>query len=473
MGESGRVAARPWIGPAALLLLVVCAYLPHLGRGFLKDDFDWIAGSRFAGAQGLIDLFSRQNGFYRPVVNLTFALNQRLFGLEPFGYGLTNLALVLCCIAAIATLGRALGMPPAAAWMAAALWGLNPHGVGGAVMWISGRTSLLAVLFSVLAAAAHLRGRRAAAAGLCLLALLSKEEAVAIPLVLVVWTALERPREARAHRKEILRAALLFSLPLIVYFLLRLRTAAFYIWTAPSYYTFTFAPGLVLRNLAEYVDRTSTLAAVCVVVVWLAAGRIFRLSPTERGWAEKGMVWLAATLVMPLLLPVRSSLYALLPAVGSALCAAALLHASWQGMRPARRRTLLLAAPLVAIALLPVYWSRNVRLMRQAQLSRQVLAELSRARADVEAASTVVSIDDPTQKVNLANTFGTLVQEAVRLTMGVANAAVWVEPPLPNWAEAGLRRPAGRTITFRLVRDRLVQQDAPGLQPADRGTRPQ
>lgn len=459
--------------PGALLLLVTGAYLPHLGRGFLKDDFAWIAGSQFAGVHGLIDLFSRQNGFYRPVVSLTFALNQRLFGLEPFGYGLTNLALVLCCIAAIAALGRALGMPPAATWTAAALWGLNPHGVGGAVMWISGRTSLLAVLFSALAAAAHLRGRRVVAAGLCLLALLSKEEAVPIPLVLVVWTALERPREARAHRKEILRAALLFSLPLILYFLLRLRTAAFYPWTAPSYYTFTFAPGLLLRNLAEYLDRTSTLAAVCVVVVWLATGRALRLSPPEHGWVEKGLVWLAGTLVMPVLLPVRSSLYALLPAVGSALCASTLLHAMWRDMRPTRRRALLFAAPLVAIALLPVYWSRNLRLMRQAQLSRHVLADLSRARVDVEAASTVVLIDDPTQKVNLANTFGTLVQDAVRLTTGVANAAVWVEPPLPNWAEAGLRPPAGRTATFRLVRDRLVPQDTPERQPGDRGASPQ
>lgn len=455
------------------MLLIVCAYLPHLGRGFLKDDFAWIAASQFAGAHGLMDLFSRQNGFYRPVVSLTFALNQRLFGLEPFGYGLTNLALVLCCAAAIAALGRALGMPPAAAWTAAALWGLNPHGVGGAVMWISGRTSLLAVLFSALAAVAHLRGRRAAAAGLCLLALLSKEEVVPIPLVLTLWTALERPRDARAHRKEILRAALLFALPLILYFLLRLRTAAFYPWTAPSYYTFTFAPALVLRNLAEYLDRTSTLAAICVVVVWLATWRAWRLSPTEHGWVGKGLVWLAGTLAMPVLLPVRSSLYALLPAVGSALCASALLHAMWQDMRPTRRRALLFAAPLVAIALLPVYWSRNLRLMRQAQLSRHVLADLSRARVDVEAASTVVLIDDPTQKVNLANTFGTLVQDAVRLTTGLANAAVWVEPPLPNWADAGLRPPAGRTATFRLVRDRLVQQHTPGRQPGDRDARPQ
>ena len=122
--------ARPSVGYAASVtrektrivswclvpLLAVCAsYLPDLGRGFIKDDFAWILGSRTAGAFGWIDLFSRDNGFYRPLVAMSFSVNERLAGLEPYWYGLTNLALVVGCMAALYRLARALGMPWGAA----------------------------------------------------------------------------------------------------------------------------------------------------------------------------------------------------------------------------------------------------------------------------------------------------------------------------------------------------------------------
>ena len=41
------------------------------------------------------------NGFYRPLVSLSFWADERLFGLEPFGYGLTNLAFFLAAGPAI------------------------------------------------------------------------------------------------------------------------------------------------------------------------------------------------------------------------------------------------------------------------------------------------------------------------------------------------------------------------------------
>ena len=50
---------------------MIAAYLADLGRGFIKDDFAWILGSRTAGPLGFIDLFGRDNGFYRPLVSLT------------------------------------------------------------------------------------------------------------------------------------------------------------------------------------------------------------------------------------------------------------------------------------------------------------------------------------------------------------------------------------------------------------------
>ncbi len=134
-----------------LLLALLAIYLPGLGHGFIKDDFVWIASSEVTSADNLVALFTHAPDFYRPVVALSFTLNRWLFGIDPFGYGLTNFALLLCAAAALARLAVALGMSWGGALGAAALWSLNFHGIDMALLWMSGRTSLLLALFSLLA----------------------------------------------------------------------------------------------------------------------------------------------------------------------------------------------------------------------------------------------------------------------------------------------------------------------------------
>ena len=64
---------------AALLL----AYVPDLGHGFVKDDFGWIRGARIESANDATALLTRSNGFYRPLVSATFALNYAVSGMAP------------------------------------------------------------------------------------------------------------------------------------------------------------------------------------------------------------------------------------------------------------------------------------------------------------------------------------------------------------------------------------------------------
>lgn len=47
-------------------------------------------------------------------------------------------------------LAERLGLPVPAALLTAAVWSFNFHGINVAVLWISGRTSLLVVLFAIL-----------------------------------------------------------------------------------------------------------------------------------------------------------------------------------------------------------------------------------------------------------------------------------------------------------------------------------
>src|SRR5688500_7950784 len=189
------VAAGAAVAGAFLLI-----YLPDAGHGFISDDFRWIVEGRAKSMGDLIALLGSNTGFYRPVVSWSFAADHAAWGTNAFGYGLTNLVLCLATAAALFTLARRVALPPSAALVAAGVWLFNFHAVNMAVLWLSGRTSLLVSLFSLATAHAMLAGRPLMAGGLALLALLSKEEAVALPALFSAYIACtERRARDRAR----------------------------------------------------------------------------------------------------------------------------------------------------------------------------------------------------------------------------------------------------------------------------------
>src|SRR5262245_33981370 len=90
---SNRMMRTIW--PLVLLALFLIVYLPQTGHGFIKDDYRWIATSRVNAPGDLPALFASNVGFYRPLVSATFALDHAIWALDPFGYGITNIALLL------------------------------------------------------------------------------------------------------------------------------------------------------------------------------------------------------------------------------------------------------------------------------------------------------------------------------------------------------------------------------------------
>src|SRR5258707_599382 len=173
-----------WI---AWIVFVAAVFCPDVGRGFIKDDFTWIRTAQAATTNPVTLIRQPDAGFYRPVVTLTFAFDYAVHGWKARGYGWTNLALYVLCVAAVAVLALAIELPLPVAALSAFLWAVNPHGVNMAILWLSGRTALLLALFSLLAAAAFVRRWYGAAAVLVACALLSKEEAVALPFILLAW----------------------------------------------------------------------------------------------------------------------------------------------------------------------------------------------------------------------------------------------------------------------------------------------
>ena len=449
MRTPGLVSRLPlWVHAVALAIIVAAVYGPDVGRGFSKDDFRWIVASRVRSAGDLKRLFVDTTGFYRPMVSLSFAANERLGGANPMGYGLTNLALALATAVAIAFLARGLQLPMGACLFAAGVWLMNFHGINMAVLWISGRTALLLTLFAVLSAIAASRGRPAAAALLAFAAMLSKEEAVLLPVALIVILALTtRARlPAEAHTTPRAKVGLPVVLAMVYcaaaeigYLFLRRHSNAMTPGTAPDFYQFVFAPAAVFQNVLQYADRAATLTALLLILLLAITRKRPALDRAERSAVTIGAAWVLAGFAVTVFLPVRSSLYACFPSVGVALAGAAVASALWRAGPPERRRLAAVVALILPFLLIPIYRQRNGRWVELAVLSSNVTPALQEAARIAGPDGNILIVDDRSTRVSMLNTFGFLLADAVELT-SAQRPTVWLVPPQPGTATLDVPR---------------------------------
>lgn len=437
-------------GVTTLVVAFLLIYLPDVGHGFIKDDFAWIRTSRSADVGQLFALFTANTGFYRPLVSVSFAADHALWGLNPPGYGFTNLALFGACAVLLFALARGLGLSPPAAVLGTAVWAFNFHAVNMALLWLSGRTSLLVTLFSISTARVLLRGSHLFAGLFSLGAMLAKEEAALLPALFTVFFFLDQPSAKVTTR---LRHGLALCWPLwlslLIYAALRLQSGAFGPLDAPSYYQFSFSPGLILRNVAEYADRAATAGVVVALVLFFAVGpRRPRLVEHELRTLLLAGIWVVATYALTVLLPVRSSLYALLPSVGIGLAAGA--FGSWAARTsPARFQNAATALVILTVLLVPVYRSRNIRWVALADLSARVMRAVRAEATRQPNGGRIVLVDSPNERFNLDSTFGTLFPDAVSLIAG----PLWTGRVLSPGEEI----PVNTTVSFRLANGRLIR----------------
>jgi hypothetical protein len=428
---------------AALVAAWLLAYGPTIAGGFIKDDFGWIYHSRLTGWSSLYSVFADAEVFYRPMVQLSFGVTEALFGNNPVPYALTNLILGLACGASIFVLARAAGLTSGVALVATAIWAFNVHGINMAIVWLSGRTSLLGTLFSTLAAIAFLRNRGLAAAVLAFAAFLSKEEVLALPLIFTVWLLIDRADWKRSISTWV---------ALAIYLVIRQYSGAVGISNAPPYYQFTFDPMHVATNIFEYADRSMTLAALFVIATAIGMRCLPRLDAAGRRIVVMGAVWLIGGFAVTIWLPVRSSLYAVFPSVGVALAAGAIVSSLVRQSDTQRAWRMAVAALLLPFMLLPIYWRRNVRWTELRDLSNQTIRAI---QADGLAPQTLIVLeDDLSTRANFRHVFGALLPEASALLFG-NQASLWIEPPPPEIDPAAKPTDTGRTVFFRLVDGRV------------------
>jgi hypothetical protein len=418
---------KPLAAALVLIAMLVAIYGPGIGRGFVKDDVVWVGANQVASWADARALLFRTDGFYRPIVAATFALDRALYGLEPFGYGVTNFALLLLGAAALAYLGVTIGLRPATAVVAAGVWALNFHAVNMAVLWLSGRTALCVAIAALLSAAALVKQRPIIAGVAALAAMLAKEEAVLLPFIFSGWVWIlgngARPRVA-----ETIRLTWPTWIALAVYFGLRAQTGAMTPMTANAAYRFVLSPGPLAGNALEYLDRACTFSFIVLVLAHLIAWQRPAMTPGIRRASMLGGIWFVGTFALTMFVPNRSSLYALLPSAAPALVTGFLLQRLWDATSPAAGRRLVAAAVVAPLLLLPVYWSRNTRWVEIAELSADTFAAVRRVARERPDVDVLMFQDDRSTRRSFADTYDQLLPEAASLAAGRAIRADLVSP---------------------------------------------
>jgi hypothetical protein len=236
---------------------------------------------------------------------------------------------------------------------------------------------------------------------------------VVLPLLLLLLDVV-----AAGERSTTIRSMLQRSWPLwtaaALYLIIRMQSGAFSLSDAPAYYRLTFDPRVVVKNAAEYLDRGATWPAVAAVLMFLFTPGGTSLNDDERRVVRFGVVWFVLMFAVTEFLPVRSSLYAVVPSIGSAIAAASFAS---RAQRAAPHRFALVSTTLIAgaAALIPVYRMRNQGLIQPADLSTQATAELQRAVQGRPGIRELVLLDDADAAVTLEDAFGALAPDAVHL----------------------------------------------------------
>ena len=136
-----------WARGAALVLLVLLAYLPALRAGYVWDDDDYITQNpTLTDLKGLVRIWTQPGAVpqYYPVVHTTYWVERHLWGLRPLGYHLVNILLHGLGAVLFWSVLRRLSLR--GAWIGAALFALHPVGVES-VAWVTERKNVLSTCF--------------------------------------------------------------------------------------------------------------------------------------------------------------------------------------------------------------------------------------------------------------------------------------------------------------------------------------
>lgn len=159
--DSGRHGRNDLLICVSLAAVTVAAFWPALFNDFVKyDDPDFVTANPYVRSglswRGIAWAFGSLAVYWEPLTWISYMIDAQLYGLDPRGFHVTNLALhVACTIVLFRVLKRLTGAVWPSAFVAA-LFALHPLHVETAA-WVAERKGVLSTWFFLLAISAYAR----------------------------------------------------------------------------------------------------------------------------------------------------------------------------------------------------------------------------------------------------------------------------------------------------------------------------
>ena len=303
-----------------IILVTGASLIPILGFDFnlATDDYFFvlqnplITDTSVTGFLKVITSTGPRYNDFQPVAFLSYWLDYALFGLRPAGYYATQIILHLITTALVFIVIQAITGNDLLALLTSLIFALHPIQVDTVAM-INQRKTLLATMFSLLSIRSYLQWQknrfnsRYVTAVVCfLLALLSKSEAVVVPLLLVLVDSCRTGRlrfSAFSHTVPFFVLAALFSLITILTVTSSGHIKPYHFGTAAnqlllivliySDYLFSFIAPLNLSPAYSYnpmeLMSWRMVVAGAVMVSWMA---LFVIAIRRKWqWITLGLLW--------------------------------------------------------------------------------------------------------------------------------------------------------------------------------------
>jgi len=249
---------------AAVLFIIAVAivsYFNALSNGFVYDDLYLVLHNTRLGGWNDVPVIFRTGywedggGLYRPLTILSFLLEHSIAGYNPIIYHLDNLLLHLGCSLLIYAILKPLLDRRPAALFASVLFAAHPvH--AEAVAWVSGRAELLSAILALISFRLYTRNppsRTYAVLSCCafFLALLSKEAAVVLPLLIAAHMVLFSAEQGISAKLKRVAGLYPYAAVFLVYMLIRVSVIGKAVPTGEEVTLGNFTPYQVFLVMCE------------------------------------------------------------------------------------------------------------------------------------------------------------------------------------------------------------------------------
>ncbi len=344
------------------VVLASLAFLPYLNslhNGFVYDDFEQVLINPYirnfhhlreiftTSVWSFMGDFRGSSNYYRPIMSLGYLFCYHFFGLRAMGFHLANVLANVGVVLLVFLVTLQMFRSSAVALAAASIFALHPvH--SEAVNWIAAVTELELALFYLLTflfflASARVAGKRSALAQVVMsacyvLALLSKEQALTLPLLAAVYEHFFRDDRAETTRLQKLQRYGSLWLLAVVYLVFRIH------------YLGRFAP---LVSLPKFGVKEVVISALALIgrygwkLIWpreLCAYYVFPAGMAAlHRWALGGVVVLAVCALLFVLLR-KFNRQAAFGVIWLLASLAPVLNIRWMTTNPFAERYLYLAS---------------------------------------------------------------------------------------------------------------------------------